>query len=163
MIAAYFEGRLNAEEVAELEAWLHEDPARVREYVRQAMLDGHLSELLLQENLEHVGSEPFTREEEPPPIHIDPNALTLQKYASALSYVLRHTFTPKRVAVLTTAAALLFGVVLTIVMLTGPAENERVAVVPDGSSLDVEAPFVQHLVATLTAERNAAWQQPGGE
>ena len=66
-------------------------------------------------------------EDELPPIHIDATALTKQKYASAMSYVFEHAFTARRVAVLATAAMLLIGMVLAIVLLGGPeAEQQQI-------------------------------------
>lgn len=57
VMSAYFEGRLNAEQVAELEAWLREEPARAAALVRQAMLDCHLGELLREQNIHQAASD----------------------------------------------------------------------------------------------------------
>ncbi|MEM6753077.1 MAG: FecR family protein, partial [Cyanobacteria bacterium P01_C01_bin.38] len=96
--------------------------------------------------------------------HSETGALTKQKYASALSYVLRRTFTPKRIAMLATAATLLIGVVITIVVLTGPEGTDSTAIVPD-TSLPSEAfpAATQRIVATLTAEHNAVWDRRPGQ
>lgn len=57
MMAAYLEGRLNADQVAELESYLREDRERTRAFVRQAMLDCHLVALHHEENIEHIASD----------------------------------------------------------------------------------------------------------
>lgn len=57
MLAAYFEGKLNADQVAEFEAWLREDQQRCHELVREAMLDCHLAEILHEQNVEHVAAD----------------------------------------------------------------------------------------------------------
>lgn len=86
--------------------------------------------------------------------------LTKKTYVSALLYVFEHTFTPKRVAICATAATLLLGVVLAIVMLTGSDEGEPVA----GTGASSEEMFAApRLVAALTAEHDAVWdRRPGG-
>jgi ferric-dicitrate binding protein FerR (iron transport regulator) len=123
-----------------------------------------LAELALDEQVYRQSpAEPEAIEEELPAIHLDAEALTKQKYAAALSYVLRHTFTPKRIAMLATAAALLLGMVITAVMLTGPDEPETIAELPDVTTPPVESPRVNPIVATLTAEHDAEWSADSAE
>ena len=57
MMAAYFEGVLNAAQVAELEAYLREDPKHARTFVQQAMLDCHLGELLHEQNVTDIAAD----------------------------------------------------------------------------------------------------------
>ncbi|MFK7789045.1 MAG: hypothetical protein AB8C95_06045 [Phycisphaeraceae bacterium] len=186
MTAAYFEGKLNATQVAELEAYLREDSERAKAFVRQAILDSHLAELLRERNVQdvtadlsgdsHFGvlldppavSKAAARNDELPPIHIaSSDALTKQQYLSALSHVAKHTFTPKRIALFATAAALMLGVVLAIVLMTGPDAGDPIAEQP-GTGFEQPAPLpeieTRPTVATLTAERDAVWaQKPGGD
>jgi hypothetical protein len=175
MTAAYLEGKLNAEQVAAFEAYLREDSERAKAFVRQAMLDSHLTELMHEQNVQDISTdlssdsklgllveplvEPASSKNdiELPPIHLDTTALTKQKYVAALSYVLRHTFTPKRIATLATAAVLLLGMVLAIVTLTGPDESQSIAEIPDVTTPPVEAAPINPIVATLTAEHDAQW------
>ncbi|MEO0474634.1 MAG: LamG-like jellyroll fold domain-containing protein [Planctomycetota bacterium] len=85
------------------------------------------------------------------------DALTKQKYVTALSYVLRHIFTPKRVAILATAAAVLLGVVLAIVFLDGDQGEHEFADEPALPDSIIEKPSTKPVVAFLTAERDAEW------
>lgn len=94
-------------------------------------------------------------EQAQPPIHLDASTLNKQKYFSALSYVVRHTLTPKRIAVIAAAAVLLLGVVLTAVILSGPDKVEPlVNQEPLNNAPDAAA---RPIVATLTATHNAQW------
>ncbi|MEO0475029.1 MAG: LamG domain-containing protein [Planctomycetota bacterium] len=102
-------------------------------------------------------------QEELPPIHLpSQQPLTKQQYASALSYMLRHTFTPKRIAVLATAAAVLLGVVVVIVFLTGGEETPEVTTVPDVTPV-TPAPDVKRVVAMVTDQVNAQWSNVNGQ
>ena len=183
MIAAYFECSLNVDQVAELEAWLSEDRDRLRLLVREAMLDNHLGELLHEANLQEVtadlsddsqfgallesfGNRPVPYEEEPAPIHIDSSTpLTRQAYASALSYVYEHTFTRKRVAIMAAAAALLLGVVLTIVFLPSDDGTQDVAQLPDPPDYMsfTPRPDPNRVVATITDQTQAVWVSTNGQ
>ncbi|MEM6260294.1 MAG: FecR domain-containing protein [Planctomycetota bacterium] len=81
--------------------------------------------------------------------------------------MIRHTFTPKRIAVLASAAAVLLGVVITAVLLSGP-DDDRTIVEAPGNTSDPAAPgpvepAQANIVATLTAEREAAWSTNSAE
>lgn len=97
----------------------------------------------------HEQQQPAGAADELPPIHI-PSAepLTKKKVAGALAYVIEHSITPKRIAII---AAVLLGTVLAIVFLTGPEPNQQIAAIPD--PIVVQNP----VVATLTAQHNAQW------
>ncbi|MEM9345360.1 MAG: hypothetical protein AAGB26_01960, partial [Planctomycetota bacterium] len=182
MIAAYFEGRLNADQVAGLEAWLREDRERARTLIREAMLDNHLSELLHEANLQEVSADlsddskfgatfkpAQARSAETPSDdalltiqYTASNTLTKQKYVGALSYVLRHTFTPKRLTLLATAAALLLGVVLAIVLITSNDGPSDLAQAPDLRPA-TPTPEPNRVVATVTDQVNAQWVTANGQ
>jgi anti-sigma factor RsiW len=161
LLQDYFDGTLDAERVAELEAYLREDPARAREYVRSVMLDCHLGELLREETLEQASFDREHDADELPSIHLDATRVTKRQYAAALSYVLRHTFTPKRVASLA-AAAILLGVVLSVALLGGD-ETEAPTIADTGDSSDAtdssDDLALAPAVATLTAEHDAVWAE----
>ncbi|MEM9347992.1 MAG: LamG-like jellyroll fold domain-containing protein [Planctomycetota bacterium] len=90
--------------------------------------------------------------------------LTKQKYASALSYVIRHTFTPKRAAMLATAAAVLLGVVLAIAFMTiGPDDPRPITHSPEQPGPTDEPTNKPMVVAKLTAERDAVWDRRPGQ
>ena len=99
-------------------------------------------------------------------IHTDSSSpLTRKAYTSALTYVIEHTFTPKRVAVLATAAALLLGLVLTVVLLSGGPDDALEVAEPPQQPTVVGPSEVQasRVVATLTDEHDAVWdRRPGG-
>ncbi|MEO0474679.1 MAG: FecR family protein [Planctomycetota bacterium] len=101
---------------------------------------------------------------EPQPIRIGSSTpLTSKAYASALSYVIEHTFTPKRVAVMATAAAVLLGVVLTIVFLAGGDETpEQTAGLPDYTPVTPTTDPNQ-VVATITGQSQAVWVSANGQ
>ena len=85
------------------------------------------------------------------------------QYLSALSYVIEHTFTPRRVAIMATAAALLLGVVLTIVfVIGGDGTPEEVADLPDYTPL-TPTPDPNRVVATITGQTQAVWISANGE
>ena len=82
--------------------------------------------------------------------------LTKQHYASALSYVVSHIFTPKRVAVLATAAVVLLAATVFFFVISGPSDEpagtpsgglaadppaERVTPIVLATTIDVQAPL----------------------
>ncbi|MEM6505012.1 MAG: FecR domain-containing protein [Planctomycetota bacterium] len=85
------------------------------------------------------------------------------QYASALAYVIKQTFTPKRVAVLGTAAVVLLGLVITLTLISGPDETEQITDLPGVVSPSDEAPVTSRVVATLTAEHQARWDRRPGQ
>ena len=172
LIALYAEDLLTEEQSKELNARLHAEPDLLAAIVQLTEVEEHMRVLLEEAHASDPGdwykvmselARAEERHDELPPIHLEANALTRQKYVSALTYVLEHTFTPKCIAALATAAALLLGVVLAIAFLTGgPDEPDRVVEAPDQPTIVPQAPIAQHVVATLTAEYDAVWdRQPG--
>ncbi|MBX2852497.1 MAG: hypothetical protein KTR15_12220 [Phycisphaeraceae bacterium] len=87
-----------------------------------------------------------------------------QQVFSALTYVYQHAVTPKRVAALATAAALLLGVVLLIVLLPGDdaADLAGVPGVPDFTPT-TPGPDPNRVVATITEQHHAVWMTRNGE
>ncbi|MEM6506319.1 MAG: LamG-like jellyroll fold domain-containing protein [Planctomycetota bacterium] len=82
-------------------------------------------------------------------------------WLAAGSYLLQHTFTPRRITALATAAAVLLGVVITVVLLSGPGEVEPVAVRPGFAPATPTAdPY--RVVATVTDQVNAQWVTANG-
>jgi hypothetical protein len=53
LFAAYLAGELDAERVAELEAWLRAEPGRAADFMREAMFDCHIKALFREQNLMH--------------------------------------------------------------------------------------------------------------
>ena len=91
-------------------------------------------------------------------------ALSAHDLAAAGSYLLRHSLTPKAIAIMTTAAALLLGVVLTIVFLTGgPDDTPSIVGTPEQSGPTDVVVDRKSVVATLTAEHDAVWERRPGE
>ncbi|MEO0477562.1 MAG: hypothetical protein AAF085_16585, partial [Planctomycetota bacterium] len=130
------DGNLSDQDQAELRTWLDQSPENWARYAELSFIHSQIADQLHHQRssegvrLDAVRAVPDV--EELPPIHLVPSdALTKQQYLAALSYVVRHTFTPKRLALLGTAAALLLGMVLAIVLLVGPDEEQPIANIPD--------------------------------
>ena len=180
LISLYLDGEIDQQGFSELNAWLKEDRAHVAYFVDRVADHCRTSELVSgefnlpflvpeQEGVFQDSSEP---EDDLPTIQFAaPDRLTKQQYASAFSYVLRHTFTPKRIAGLATAAVLLLGVTLVFV-LTGSADDANptpdLAETPNDRTnepglIGTDNPSAPSIVATLTAERDAAWDRRPGQ
>ncbi|MEM9347877.1 MAG: FecR domain-containing protein [Planctomycetota bacterium] len=191
LIHAYIEGDLTTEQAAQLSAWVEQSDTNAEHFVRACVqhyllreqavgkdlaesafsmegrqagdaddAEGLTSPGLLQ-HLSELGTQ-GQPSDELPLIHIDSSTpLTRKAYSSALSYVIKHTFTPKRVAILATAAALLLGVVLAIVLLVGgPDGTQEIAGTPEQpAAVDGQIDARPRVVATLTAERDAVWER----
>jgi hypothetical protein len=160
LISAYLEGALDEQQAEELSRWvLASKDHAIYLASLTAMEHGLVRQLKAQSNHDILAELQQDEEVVPasPPIYLDATKLTKQKYVAALSYVLEHTFTPKRIAMLATAAALLLGAVLAIVLLTGPDENATFVEVPDSPAPGVQPPSLSPVVATLTASQNAQW------
>ncbi|MEO0475429.1 MAG: LamG-like jellyroll fold domain-containing protein [Planctomycetota bacterium] len=98
-----------------------------------------------------------------PSIHIDSSTpLTNKAYSSAMSYIVEHTFTPKRLSAVAAAAVLLLGVVLSIVLLTGSEDTPEVASLPDFTPT-IATPDPNRVVATVTDQVNAQWVTANGQ
>ncbi|MBX2850541.1 MAG: FecR domain-containing protein [Phycisphaeraceae bacterium] len=176
MMAAYVEGKLNATQVAELEAWMREDPDRSKAFVLQAMLDCHLAELLHERNVHDVAADlsddsnfgSLMQELEAPegaagPVHFteviqrhrheqaeDPGSLSAHDLAVVGGYVLRKFFINKKVittGVCSAAAAILL---LTLILVTPFAGDA-----PGLVGLNTDIPTTA--VATITAQHEATW------
>jgi hypothetical protein len=113
---------------------------------------------LLQDDFEEEQQDERDDEAYLPPIHIDATALTKEKYVSALSYVIEHTFTRKRITMLAAAATVLLGAVLAIILMVGPKPVANVAHSPDEPIIETKP-----IVATLTAEHDAIWDRRPGQ
>ena len=180
LIDAYLDGTLSGEQQQQLEDDLVNDPRYADAFAATAMIDVLLSERFERDTIAksmRLSTGDFLGEQdvqvlqqgynnakdeddglELPPIHIDSSRpLTRKVYASALSYVVRHTFTPKRVAVLASAAVLLLGVVLGILLMGGPEPQDQIVETPELRDTDPKA------VATLTAEHGAVWDRRPGQ
>ncbi|MBX2853117.1 MAG: FecR family protein [Phycisphaeraceae bacterium] len=186
LIHGYLEGDLGPDHASELGAWVEQSDTNAEQFVRSCVqhyllreqavgvdlagsafsaedalpsdTEGRTSPDLLADLASIEGQAQF------PSFHTDaPHPLTRKVYASALSYVIRHTFTPKRVVALATAAALLFGAVLAIVLLSGPDEIEPIAEAPGEPAPVAGVPGAQRIVATLSAEHEAVWDRRPGE
>ena len=173
----YLDGQLSAEGFASLQQTMRREPERLEQFVDLAMhremvsdvLDADHADEQIEQALDAYGD--VSTLGELPPIHIDSSRpLTRKAYTSALSYIIEHTFTPKRTAIMATAAGLLIGAVLAIVFLTGGPDDEQPTakapepigqpVQPDSTDVVVD---VNPVVATLTAEHKAAWDHRPGQ
>ncbi|MEM9345949.1 MAG: FecR domain-containing protein [Planctomycetota bacterium] len=172
------DGNLPDEEQAGLRAWLDASPEHWQRLVELSFIHSQIADQLHNERSSagvRLGAVQSVPELDllpplPPPTRPEsPDALTRQHYVSALTYVLKHTFTPKRVAMLATAAALLLGAVLAIVLLSGPETPEQVANQNDQPNVSgdtnttPDGPITPPVVATLTAEHDAVWGRRPGE
>ncbi|MEM9345937.1 MAG: hypothetical protein AAGB26_04885 [Planctomycetota bacterium] len=96
----------------------------------------------------------------------DPNRVTRHDMLAAGSYLLRHTLTPKVIASLVTAAAVLLGMVLTVVLISGTEDDATIVEDPGQTPapIVVERPIeAPQAVATLTAEHDAVWDRRPGQ
>lgn len=138
------------------------------------------SELLQMLVLSEQRAQAVTRSESSEPVSAHTPArerrragLTRHDFIAAGSYLFRHAFTPHRVAILATAAALVLGVLLTIVLLSEPDGNGSIADAPDTAEApDAPAsvdetmridPSIRPVVATLTATHHAVWSNTSAE
>ncbi|MEM6260444.1 MAG: LamG-like jellyroll fold domain-containing protein [Planctomycetota bacterium] len=191
-IAAYFEGRLSADQVAELEAWLREDHERTRLLVREAMIGTHLVELLSKQNLEHMISDPEDAFSDDPGTDqhvlletmiqaeergedLDPMAMAAARfpkpiketpsrrdYFAAGRYLYEHYVTPRVIGTTAAAAALLLGAVLAIVFLTSGNGTPDIVETP-GLKPTAPSPDPDRVVATVTDQVNAQWVSANGQ
>ena len=163
------DGNLPEDQQAELRDWLDQSSEHYDRFVELSFIHSQFAEQLNNHRsckdirLESLQAVPFEKHAELPPIHLDATALTKQKYASALSYVLRHTFKPRRVAVLAIAAALLLAVTLLVVFIGG---NDTANTTPELASPPREPgrdgpahnqALSRPIVATLTNDQDAVW------
>ena len=167
------DGSLPVEEQAELRDWLDVSPQHYDRFVELSFIHSQLAEQLASMRsaddvrLESLQSVVQRSETELPPTPIDANALTKEKYASALAYVIKHTFTPKRVAMLASAAAVLLGVVLAVQLLTGPDTNGPITQQPgnliEPDRVTPQVDVTPYIVGTLSDEYDAVWDRRPGQ
>ncbi|MEM9347996.1 MAG: FecR domain-containing protein, partial [Planctomycetota bacterium] len=170
LISLYLDGDIEAQDFRRLDAWLKEDRAHVTYFVDRVADHCRTSELVSSEfNLpflapesESIFRDASSAEADLPQIQYSaPGVMTKQKYAGALSYVLRHAFTPKHAAALAAAAAVLLACVLAVLLLTGPGQGPELAQTrqePDENPYAVPAAQPAPAVATLTAQqRDTDW------
>ena len=176
LIDAYIDHSIDDAQFETLCHWLREDAANRKAFARKLALHSEIAEWCIERSGESMAGNMDAAEDiaELPTIQTTASdGLTRQQYAAALSYVLRHTFTPKRIAVLAAAAVLLVGVVLAIVMLSGPDTSQQIATNPIDERLEPAAsaqqtprgskPSPAPIVANLTAEHNAVWDSASAE
>ncbi|MEM9345925.1 MAG: hypothetical protein AAGB26_04825 [Planctomycetota bacterium] len=189
LVDAYLDGTLPQDELDQLEQALANDPEYADAFAKAMMINQMLGDrferdaiaksmqlstggFLGQQDLQllqqdYDNAKPVYDEPGPTPIHLElSDRLTKRQYMDALSYVVKHTFTPKRVAVLAAAAAVLMGVVLGVVLLSGPDDDATIVEGPGQTPapIAVERPIeAPQVVATLTAERDAVWHRRPGE
>jgi hypothetical protein len=133
-ILDWLDGELSESEQAELRDWLDAAPEHWQRFVELSFLHSQIADQLRRERSSHgvrLGAVQAVPEPEPAPIHIDATSPSRQQYIDALGYVLRHTFTPKRVAALAAAAVCAIGVILTIVLVGGPDADPALTQGPD--------------------------------
>lgn len=173
LISLYLDGDIEEQGFQQLNAWLKEDHAHVAYFVDRVADHCRTSELVSGEfNLPFLSPESESIFRDAPSAEADlphiqysaPGVMTKQKYAGALSYVLRHAFTPKRAAALAAAAAVLLACVLAVLLLTGPdqgpdqgPELAQTRQEPDENPYAAPAAQPAPAVATLTAQRDTDW------
>ncbi|MEM6504881.1 MAG: FecR domain-containing protein [Planctomycetota bacterium] len=175
-IQAYYAERASREQIALLEQWFREDEANVRVFAEHGLVEWHMlcehekqdaaaimsvireskdSELdVLGSGSDYFSAEDFETQ--------SAAALNKKQYLAAMSYVFRHTFTPRRIAVLGTAAVLALGVTLSAVLMLGQNRNDQQAgtfdpvdrVVPESNTTVTERP----VAATLLHSVDARWR-----
>ena len=172
-LEAYYAGTADEHQLRTIEAWLHADPANAREFMDQLHFRELLAERLhersnstanvlaeladleskSQADIVTVGLDLSSKSS------MDRGPLSKHDLVAAGSYLLHHTLTPKVIATLATAAAVLLGVVLAIVLLGGPDEQQQIVEGPERSNTPTPT-----IVANLTAEHEAVWdRRPGGD
>ena len=159
LISAYLDGILDEQQAAELSQWVQASKEHARYIASLAILEhGLIKYTKMQSNSDILTEiqEPDGGEQPLQPIHIDAEALTKQRYVLALSYVLCHTLTPKRLIVGGVAAGLLLGAVLTAVLMIGSDSQPHIVETPDrhDTLMNTTTP-----VATLSAIHNAQWAE----
>jgi hypothetical protein len=130
---------------------------------QRGVMDAELLSLLQQMEASADAETVTPSHDELPPIHIDASTLNKEKYVAALTYVLQHTFTPKRLVTGGIAAALLLGAVLAIVFLSGLNPQEQLADLPEPPASIDDGLASKSIVATLTAEYDAVWDRRPGQ
>ncbi|MEO0476422.1 MAG: LamG-like jellyroll fold domain-containing protein [Planctomycetota bacterium] len=174
LISAYLEGGLDETQAAELSQWVQASRDHARYLALLASLEHGLikhakmrsnSDILTElQQIEDRGEEldpmVLAAERFPAP---ESNSPTRHQYASALSYVIEHAFTHKRIAILATAAVLLLGAVLTIVLLVGDENTPGTAQVPDLPDVTSPTPDPNRVVAMVTDQVNAQWVIANGQ
>ncbi|MEO0477311.1 MAG: hypothetical protein AAF085_15290, partial [Planctomycetota bacterium] len=162
-LEAYFAGNATDEQMLAVEAWINADPANAKAFMEQLhfreVVGQHVREqadpsaLVLTElaHLEEDEGVSGTFEDVTWTRNSASGAKQRNHYATALSYVLSHTFTPKRLTYAATAAALLLAVGLMVYVL-----------IPSGSSTPpptelADAP--KPIVARIDSSIDAVWSE----
>ncbi|MEM9348077.1 MAG: hypothetical protein AAGB26_15825, partial [Planctomycetota bacterium] len=172
-IECYFAGIATEEQLLAVEAWIRADPAHAKAFMEQL----HFREVVgqhLRERVDHSSlalAELARLEEQAESVavtmHHDTSSwrsqnATGKQWRAAAAYLFEHAFTPKRLAVIATAAAVLLGAVITVVLLSGPGEVEPVAELPDTTPTTPSSdPY--RVVATVTDQVNAQWVTANGQ
>ncbi|MFK7790382.1 MAG: FecR domain-containing protein [Phycisphaeraceae bacterium] len=168
LILDLLDGNLPEYEQADLRDWLNESPEHWERFAHLSFIHGQIASQLHSQRssdnvrLDALQAEPA--EEELPVIHLSSSdGLSKQKYFSALSYMLKHTFTPNRLATLS-AAAVFVGVVVTAVLLIGPGTPKPISEEPSpGFDTPITSSEAKPIVATITALNNAVWANQPSE
>ena len=170
LISAYLEGGLDKEQAVELSRWVQESPEHARYLASLSAIEhGLIKQTRLQSNSDILAE---LSEIEEQGVDIDPMAMAAERFPqpvdeqpskqdmlTAMSYVFEHAVTPKRVAVFATAAAMLLGVVLMIVLLGGPDGQGEIADVPDWPEVNTNQPERVYLpLARITDSVGAQWR-----
>ncbi|MEM9347375.1 MAG: FecR domain-containing protein [Planctomycetota bacterium] len=183
LIQRFLADEVSPELVEQLEAWLREDAAHARVLAEYGLLEQMMVGQQVEDDASSVLALLLEMEQRAEPIdlnntnqegqaadwHEEKPALSAQDLATAGSYVLRHSLTPKAIAALATAAMVLLGVVLAAVLLGGPGDDQPVVEGPawPGETPDTprsvdEASHHKPIVAALTAEHDAQWRASSG-
>ncbi|MEM9347988.1 MAG: FecR domain-containing protein [Planctomycetota bacterium] len=167
LIDAYIDYSIDDGQFESLCGWLLEDDEHRKAFARKLALHSEIAEWCIERSGGDLAGSFGTVEAEAELLTVQytgPDRLTKQKYVSALSYVLSHTFTPKRVAVLATAAGLLVGAVIAILFLIDSRDvAEPIVGAGDPPPVDQAPIDVRHVVATLTNEQDAVWDRRPGQ
>lgn len=160
LIDAYIDETIGDSEFESLCVWLREDATHREAFARKLAMHSDISEWCIERSGGALVGNLSSIEEEAdlPTIHIDSSSpLPKKAYASALTYVIEHTFTPKRVAMLATAAALLFVVTL-LVVVSGGQDEPVVDPLANTPFWDTPTPAHRPVVATLTDAVGVQWR-----
>lgn len=156
-ILDYLDGEMDEARQAELHDWLNESAEHWDQLAALSFIHSAIGEQLRKE--ESAALFRIDALHDLPEPEKNENDVTMKDVSSALRYVLRHTFTPKRLAAIGSVAALFVIAVMLFFVLQGES-NEPAPNLANTPKPENPEPFnaPAQSVATLTATHNAKWR-----
>ncbi|MEM6258666.1 MAG: LamG-like jellyroll fold domain-containing protein [Planctomycetota bacterium] len=183
LIQDYLDGELTTEQFTWLSDWLSEDEGNREAFIRAAFFDTHLHRELTQSDLNRFmkdvdlhtlqasGGQADTEPglsflDAPSFVQDEPEdePITAGRLFVLAGYLAANQLRARAGLISAFAAIIVLGLVLFIV-LTGPDETANTPEIADNTPKDNSDLGITNpppIVATLTAERDAVWKQPGG-